>query len=162
MSALKGEVRLAAGWTRKRLVTELKRKVSNEVRRLHKLKEAAATRSEWEVLKPDANGEVRSVFDLMRGKRAAGPPNEALVPDRDKERKEAELMIAEKLQGGDEEVEKMFSCLREGIVKRREIAAKLGIDVDEVTNCRKRLDRKLDELGKAGCAQRVIEEWKKK
>jgi len=32
----------------------------------------------------------------------------------------------------------------------------------EVTNCRKRLDRKLDELQKAGCAAWAIAEWKKK
>lgn len=42
------------------------------------------------------------------------------------------------------------------------IAAKLGMSVVEVTNCRKRLDRKLEELAAAGYPGWVIEEWKKK
>jgi hypothetical protein len=50
MAALQGEARLAPGWTRERLMKELKRKVSNEVRRLHKLKETQAIRSEWDML----------------------------------------------------------------------------------------------------------------
>ena len=77
-------------------------------------------------------------------------------------RKETELRIAEVLRGGDEAVEKLFGCLRAGVVKRREVATRLGMSVTEVTNCRKRLARKLDELEKAGCAGWVIEEWKGK
>jgi hypothetical protein len=38
----------------------------------------------------------------------------------------------------------------------------LRMSVTEVTNCRKRLDRKLDELEKTGCPGWVIEEWKGK
>jgi hypothetical protein len=57
-------------------------------------------------------------------------------------------------------VERLFGCLRAGIVKRREIATRLGLRVEEVTNCRKRLHRKLDELEKAGYPGWVIEEWK--
>lgn len=162
VSALRGKARLAPGWTRERLMRELERKVSNEVRRLHKLQEACRTRSEWEILAPCENGEPRSVFELMMGKKIAGGVDEARFQKLDQEKKEAELMIVEKLHGGDEEVEKLFNCLREGVVKRREIAAKLGISVDEVTNCQKRLNRKLDELGKAGCPQWVIERLKKK
>jgi len=81
---------------------------------------------------------------------------------RDKVRKETESRITEALRGGDQAVEKLFGCLRAGVVKRREIAARLGMSVTEVTNCRKRLDRTLDELEKAGCAGWAIEEWKKK
>jgi hypothetical protein len=81
---------------------------------------------------------------------------------RDKVRKETELRIAEALRGGDQAVEKLFGCLRAGTVKRREIAARLEMSVTEVTNCRKRLDRMLDELEKAGCAGWVIAEWKRK
>ena len=75
-------------------------------------------------------------------------------------REETELRIAEALRGGD--VEKLFGCLRAGIVKRRQIAAMLRMSVTEVTNCRKRLERKLDELEKARCPGWVIEQWKRK
>ena len=47
-------------------------------------------------------------------------------------------------------------------MKRREIALRLGMSVMEVTNCRKRLNRKLGELAKSGCAGWAIEEWKSK
>ena len=162
-AALRGEARLAPGWTRERLMKELQRKVSNEVRRLHKLTEARAMRSEWKILAPGANGQLRSVFDWMKGK-FLGSVDEAGFLERAKVRKEAELRIAEKLHGEDELVEKLFTCLREGVTKRREIAAKLEISVDRVTNCRRRLNRKLDELGKTepACPQWVIEEWKAK
>jgi hypothetical protein len=66
------------------------------------------------------------------------------------------------LRGGDEAVEKLFGRLRAGVVKRREIVARLGMSVTEVTNCRKRLDRTLDEQEKAGCAGWAIAEWKRK
>jgi hypothetical protein len=154
---LEGKARLAVGWTRERLVTELQRKVSNEVRRLHKLQEASKIRSEWEVLPPRANGELRSVFDGLKGRICAWPDARQRQA-RQKARQEAEERIAGALGEGDEA--RVFGCLREGVVKRREIAAKLGMSVVEVTNCRKRLNRKLDEL--VGIPQWVIEEWKRK
>jgi hypothetical protein len=162
-AALRGEVPLALGWTRERLMKILQTKVSHEVRRLHKLKEAGGIRSEWSVLAPKVNGEPRSVFDQMRG-RVSGKVDEAEMQAREKARKDAELRIAAALVGGEEAVEKLFGCLREGIVKRREIAARLGISVAEVTNCRKRLDRKLETLAEteAGIPRWVIEEWKRK
>lgn len=158
MVALQGKARLAPGWTRERLMNELKRKVSNEVRRLHKLKERGKVRSEWDVLRPGESGTLRSVFAKIPG--GVGGWDDGQV--RDKVRKETELRIAEALRGGDPAVEKLFGCLRAGVVKRRAIAASLGISVTEVTNCRKRLDRTLDELKQAGCAGWAIEEWKRK
>ncbi len=160
MAALQGEARLAPGWTRQRLMKELKRKTSNEVRRLHKLMETRAVRSEWELLMPRENEALRSVFAGMTARSSVGGWDDGQV--RDKVRKETELRIAGALRGGDQAVEKLFGCLRAGVVKRREIAARLGMSVTEVTNCRKRLDRTLDELEKAGCAGWVIEEWKRK
>ena len=46
----------------------------------------------------------------------------------------------------------------------REALARLRISVAEVTNCRKRLDRKLEALAEteAGIPRWVIEEWKRK
>jgi hypothetical protein len=139
--------------------------VRNEVRRLHKLTEARAMRSEWEVLSPGTNGRLQSVFAGMKATTMMRWDDE---PARDKAireeqvRKETELRIAEELRGGDEMVERLFGCQRAGIVKRREIAARLGVSVVEVTNCRKRLDRKVDELEKAGYPGWVIEEWKRR
>ena len=167
LAALKVEARLAPGWTRERLMNELKRKVSNEVRRLHKLKERREVRSEWDVLVPAESGELRSVFDWMVGRSLGGgrspigkgSPGWDDQQVQDKVRKETEQRIAEALRG---EEAKLFGCLRAGLVKRRVIATRLGMSVTEVTNCRKRLDRKLDELQKAGCPGWVIEEWKKK
>ena len=165
MAALQGRARIVPGWTRERLMNELKRKVSNEVRRLHKLKERGAMRSEWDVLPPTESGTLLSAFAGMKATSMGGGGGGVGWDDgqvRDKVRKETELRIAEALRGGDGRVEKLFECLRAGVVKRRVIAERLGISVDEVTNCRKRLDRKLDELEKAGCAGWVIEEWKRK
>ncbi len=51
---------------------------------------------------------------------------------------------------------------RAGVVKRREIAVRLGMSVTGVTNCRKRLNRRLDELTGAGYPGWAIEEWKRK
>jgi len=159
MVALQGKARLTLGWTRERLMNELKRKVSNEVRRLHKLKEAQSIRSEWDMLLPAESGALRSVLAGMKGPPTVGWDDGQV---RDKVRKETESRIAEALRGGDQAVEKLFGCLRARVVKRREIAARVGMSVTEVTNCRKRLDRTLDELKKAGCAGWVIAEWKRK
>jgi hypothetical protein len=103
------------------------------------------------------------VFDQMRG-RVSGRVDEAEMQAREQVRKDAELRIAAELVGGEEAVEKLCVCLREGVVKRREIAARLRISVAEVTNCRKRLDRKLETLAEteAGIPRWVIDEWKKK
>ena len=48
-----------------RLMNELKRKVSNEVRRLHKLKERGAMRSEWDVVPPTESGTLLSALVLV-------------------------------------------------------------------------------------------------
>jgi hypothetical protein len=162
-AALRGKSRLVLGWTRERLMRELSRMVSNEVRRLHKLQETKKMRSEWEVLSLDANGEARSVFAPMRATTSGGSLHDTELLARKKARAEAELKIATALRGGDEMVEKLFHCLRDGVVKRQEIAARLGMSVPGVTNCRKRLDRRLEELEKeAGIPEWVIAEWKGK
>jgi hypothetical protein len=160
MAALQGRASITLGWTRERLMNELKRKVRHEVRRLHKLKERAAVRSEWDVNVPDEGGKLRSAFAEMRAKSTGGGWDDGQV--RNKVRKETELRIAEALRGGDERVEKLFECLRAGVVKRATIAERLRLSVAEVTNCRKRLDRKLEDVEKAGCPGWAIEEWKQK
>ena len=143
MKALQGKARLGPGWTLERLEKELRRMVSNEVRRLHKLKETGAMRSEWEVVKPGVNGEARSVLAWIPG--GAGGTDLAELQAEDKARQMADSRIAERLEG--EDVRRLFLCLRTRTVKRRDIASKLGMSATEVTNCRKRLNRQLKELG---------------
>src|ERR1041384_8179179 len=127
--ALRGEAGLAPGWTRERLLAALQRKVSHEVRRLHKLIEAGAVRSEWEVLSAGPNGEATSVFAWMRGR--VNGMDAAKLRAWDQARQRAESQIAERLEGEDER--KLYFCLRSGVVKRREIASKLGLSVTAVT-----------------------------
>jgi hypothetical protein len=162
-AALQGKLRLAAGWTFERVERELQRLVSNEVRRLHKLKEAQLVRSEWEVLGPDGENEPRSVLAEIQSTGSSG----ALVEEADaraKEKQNAEARIAERLGEDDLLAKQLFACLREGVVKRRAIAARLGIGVDAVTNCRKRLNRKLEELMRtgAGVPRGVLEDLRRR
>jgi hypothetical protein len=116
-------------------------------------------RSEWDVVSPNEAGELQTGFARMKSQTMGGGGwDDGKV--RNKVRKETEQRIAEALRGGDENVRKLSEFLRAGVVKRATIAERLGIDVTEGTNCRKRLDRKLDELEKAGCPGWAIEEWK--
>jgi hypothetical protein len=149
--ALRGKARLVRGWTLERLEKELQRLVSNEVRRLHKRMETRVMRSEWEVLSPNERNEPRSVFDQMKATGSSGW--ECKVADRKaRERQGAEQRIAAELGENDRLAGKLFDCLCAGVMKRRKIAVKLGISVEEVTNCRKRLNRKLEELTKTDAA----------
>src|SRR5437899_1358270 len=63
---LGGKCRLAAGVMRARVSAELKRLVRQKVRSLHRLREASAMRSEWDVL-PAEDGEAVSVFERAAG-----------------------------------------------------------------------------------------------
>ena len=128
------------GWTRARLEAELERQVCRELRRLSGRKEAGETVSEWAVLPCDANGERHSIFDDLPG----GIPNGYEEAARKSEAEEGENMM-KMLEGrldGDTVERGLLECLRQGVVKRREIAAKLGVDVRAVTAARKRLERK--------------------
>lgn len=80
LKVLTGRSRLALGWNTEGLVEELKRLVSNEVRRLNSLMEALLMRNEWDVLPPDEEGQLRSIFDQMQ---AANSGNERLAKELD-------------------------------------------------------------------------------
>src|SRR6266436_6752351 len=69
---LSGKGRLAPGWTRERLQKELNRLASNEIRRLYGLKETKLMRNEWDILRPTAEGKLRSIFDRMQGSAGGG------------------------------------------------------------------------------------------
>jgi hypothetical protein len=140
---LDGRCRLAIGWTWQRLQRELERLVSQEVRRLHGLTEAAWMRSEWELLPPDDHGEARSIFEEMPGAIPDGAA-EAMRHEDEAETARIRKEIESGLEG-DEAGKGVFQCLWDGVVKREEIARRLGIGVAAVSAARKRLERKLVE-----------------
>src|SRR5260221_10590391 len=72
---LSGETRLRPGWTRGRLTAELSRLVRNLVRRLHRLREAATTTSEWE-------GD-KSIFSRIKGRGRDGFEEAVSAEERD-------------------------------------------------------------------------------
>jgi hypothetical protein len=132
---LSGKGRLAPGWTRERLVRELRRLVGRRVRVLHGLREASAMRSEWEAVAPQNGAEPVSVFEGMAdGSEAAAERQEMLVELR---------RVLEKHLEREPELRGLFGCLCAGITKPEEIARRLGMEQREVRNARKRLERRL-------------------
>ena len=136
---LAGRCRLAPGWTWERLKREVGRLTRQEVRRLRKLAEASAVRSEWEVKAPGTDGEVRSVFDKMEGT-IPGADEELAQREEERERERVRARLEEALNG-DRMAREVLGCLCDGVVRRREIAARLGVGVAAVTAARKRVER---------------------
>ena len=158
---LAGKCQLAVGWTRQRLEKELRRLASREIRRLQSLKEAAGMRSEWEMLPLDEEGEPRSILEEMPGAILDGA--EALLAKEEEEAMAAVIgEIAGALSGG-VVVKGIFGCLCGGVVKRREIARRLGVGVGAVSAGRKRLERRLKEIEneRLGRVRLFIEELKR-
>ena len=96
-------------------------------------------RNEWDVLRPTPEGKLRSIFEGMK---ATGGGGELIKQEaaREGDRRKLESKL-----GGDERARGVLNCLYSGVRKRRDIAAKLGIDVKAVTAARKRLERKAKE-----------------
>lgn len=69
---LSGKGRLVYGWTWERLQGEFHRVIGNEIRRLHKLKEASAVRDEWDFRPKDGEGADQSVFEEVPSSIADG------------------------------------------------------------------------------------------
>jgi hypothetical protein len=145
-AVLRGEGRLALGWTQETLEQEIRRLVRGQVRRMRRRREAGVMRSEWQILPCDEGGEPRSLFDEVAGVL----PNGAEVA----EWAEAALKLARckheilPVLDGDAVARGIFGCLCAGMVKRREIAAQLGVGVGAVSAGRRRLNRKLEEYGR--------------
>jgi len=139
---LAGHCRLAVGFIRERVVKELKRLVSQRVRVLHGLREAAAMRGEWDAAPSEEGAEPVSVFDGILdqgadGYEAAAERGEAL------ERRKREF---EKYLDGEQNLRPVFGCLCAGVTKPGEIARRLGMEERAVRNARKRLERRLAEF----------------
>jgi hypothetical protein len=141
---LMGKCRLALGWTRERFARELERRIRNEVRRLASLKEASKMRSEWDILPPDADDEPQSIFDWLPGA-IADPGEEAEGHEEEEWREQVRADFSEYLKEN-AEARNVFNCLCDGVVKRREIAQRLGMSVGSVTAARKRLERKVEDF----------------
>jgi hypothetical protein len=141
---LDGRCRLALGWTRERLEGALEREVEREVRRLNGLKEASGARSEWDILPPNVDDEPQTIFEEKSGALPDEFEEAALSEEaamREQAKKEIDAFLA-----GDELARGVFRCLCDEVTKREEMAARLGVDVGEVTAARKRLERKLGEF----------------
>ena len=84
-------------------------------------------------MRPIPEGKLRSIFERMKATGGGGE-----LPKRDAEHERDRRKLEDKL-GRDERAKGVLNCLYSGVRKRREIAAKLGIDVKAVTAARKRL-----------------------
>jgi hypothetical protein len=142
---LSGKGRVAIGFVRERLVRELKRLVSGKIRVLHGLREARATRSEWDVLPvKEGDGPVSFFAGLLDG----GASTDETADERAERRDHLKAEFARCLDG-EPELKAVFGCLCAGVTKPGEIARRLGMGENAVTNARKRLDRRLAALCRA-------------
>jgi hypothetical protein len=71
----------------------LKRKVSNEVRRLHELTQTRALRNEWDILPPKEGGEARKVLLEQRRLEAVANDEEAAAFRREAARRDIKAII---------------------------------------------------------------------
>jgi hypothetical protein len=141
---LGGSCRMVLGWTRKRVESMLEQQVEREIHRLNSLKEAAATRSEWDILPPDEHNEPQTIFEEKSGAQADGF-EEKVSADEAAARAEA-IKEIDRFLAGDELARGIFQCLCEEVTKREEMAARLAVTVKEISAARKRLERKLAEF----------------
>jgi hypothetical protein len=139
-----GECRLSSNYREEVLKRELRRLVRGQISRLHKRVEVQRVRSEWGFLRRDENGHRQSIFKRIVGPELDG--GEVMVAA---EAEAAEERWYEKLERsleGDAEALAVFRCMRLGSKGRTEIAERLGMSVEAVTNARKRVARKAQEL----------------
>jgi hypothetical protein len=144
---LGGKCRMVLGWTRERVEKVLEQHVEREVHRLNSLKEAAVTRSEWDILPTEEDEEPQTVFEEKSGAQADGCEEMALAEEvavRAQAKKEIDRFLA-----GDELARGVFQCLCDEVTKREDMATRLAVTVSEVSAARKRLERRLAEFATA-------------
>lgn len=138
---------------------KLRRRVREKVRRLSRLKENRSVVSEWEVLGLGGATAGASVFAWM--------PGSILAPDAALIQKE-ELALLEQFGkefaaslAGEEGLGNVFQCIWDGIEKRDEIAAELGLGSAAVAGLRRKLNRRLRGFvtGMEGPAAEVLEHY---
>lgn len=133
---LSGGTGLKPGWTRERLSAELRRLVRSVVRRLHRLREAATTRSEWE-------GD-ESIFSSI-GTRGRNGFEEAVSAE---ERQEWKMLLRE-FRGSlsdAPDLAALFRKLCEGKASLEELARESQMTVLEMRRARRRLARRIERF----------------
>lgn len=137
---LQGKGRLVPGWTWQKVQREVERLVSQRIRVMHRLREAAVMRSEWEF---DEDG--RSVLEGIVDENGNG-----VEAAEGREEVERRIKSVEEHLGGDGKLVELFRCWLDGVKGSAEIAQRLGVGEAEVSRLRKRLERKLEKLKGGG------------
>jgi hypothetical protein len=134
-------------YTSEELEFELKCIVRATVRNLERRKENLSVSNEPDLSRSDEETAGESFFENFAG----NTPQ----PDDDAMRRDA-LLRLQKFQaefsaflGADDKLLGIFKCVCAGNVKRDDQAKLLGLAPQEITNARKRLDRKLDQFAEA-------------
>ncbi|GEM_PF-2805996 len=131
-------------YSRQELEFELKRIVHNIVRNLERRKENLIVSSEPDLSHHDDEIDGEAFFNNFDGN--------SPQPDGEADRHEALDLLAKfqsefrEFLGRDERLKQIFNCVCNGVVKRDDQATLLSITPQEITNGRKRLDRKLDQF----------------
>ena len=156
-----GNCRLKPDYQPQELRYELRRLVYNQVHRYVRRKETHLVKSEVDLTPVSLRELGRSILEKIPG-RDEGPDEQAI---RKEGRKLFRRFMVEfsAFLGKEQDLRDLFECLCEAFEKREEIAERLGVVVQTVTNARKRLDRRLDEFGDEhpGYPRMFIEEMKR-
>jgi hypothetical protein len=132
-------------YTRDELRYELRRLVYNQVHRFNRRRETWLVKSEVDLTPVALREQGRSILERIPGT-DEWPDQQAI---RHEGRKLFRRFMAEfsAFLGEEQDLRNLFGCLCGAFEKREEIAKRLGVEVQVVTNARKRLDRRLDEFG---------------
>ena len=156
-----GKCQLKPDYKPEELRYELRRLVYNQVHRFNRRKETWLVRSEVDLTPAPLREQGRSILDEL--------PGTDEWPDAQAIRNEGRLIIRRFIGEfsaflwEEQDLRNLFECICGAFEKREEIARQLGVEVQVVTNARKRLDRRLDEFGTGhpAFAREFIEEMKR-
>jgi hypothetical protein len=156
-----GKCRLKADYTAEELKYELMRLVYNQVHRYHRRKETRVTWNAEDLTPWAMREEGRSIMEWVPGTDET-PAEQAIRHEAQARFREFVAECSAFLEG-EPELRDLFLCLCQGCEKREDLAARLGIDVQTVTNRRKKLDRRLEEFGEKvpGWPKEFIEEMQR-
>jgi DNA-directed RNA polymerase specialized sigma24 family protein len=140
-----GKCRLKPDYNPQELRYELRRLVYNQVHRFHRRKETHMVRNDIDVTPMALLVQGRSILEWIPGKEES--PAEQTIRKEARKRFRKFMMEFSAFLGDELDLRNLFECICAAFEKREEIAARLGVAVQTVTNARKRLDRRLDEFG---------------
>jgi hypothetical protein len=137
-----GNCKLPFGYDRECLEAEFERLVHQQVNRLHQRKENWLVRNGPDLARlRTRDGEKLREEEAIPDENA-GPDGTAIEIEREKRLVEFTRRATEYLRL-DREALAVFGCLSDGVSRREEIAARLGMEPSQVKNARKRMDRLL-------------------